>query len=70
VDNLAVTKTGIKYGGKEAVMESRQEQDEELKDILYDEAFKLLNDRDEAKALTEEVFLDFITCHTTVQNQP
>lgn len=69
MENLAVAETGRKNGSKEAVVESRHERDEELKEILYDEAFKLLNDHDEAKALTEEVFLDFITCHTNIQNQ-
>jgi len=64
VKNLAITTTGRNYSGKEAVMESRHEQSEELKEILYDEAFKLLNDHDKAKALTEEIFLDFVTCHT------
>ena len=37
--------------------------EKELKDILYDEALKVAGNHDDAKALAEEAFNDFLAHH-------
>ncbi len=55
---------------QELVMENEKEKvltknqpETELKEILYDEALKLAGNHDDAKALAEEAFNDFLAHH-------